>query len=104
MTLARDVQHASVIIPLKGHVPEAIILASKVVQTSDQPVATSANSVKGRVRCSSSVDGDIYSLVLAAGSHRLCGASIAGLVVGAMGVFVFAAALRHWIERPRMLD
>ena len=29
-------------------------------------------------------------------AHRLHGASIAGLVVGAMGVFVFTVALRHW--------
>jgi hypothetical protein len=31
----------------------------------------------------------------------LTGASIAGLVVGVMGVFVFAAALRHWLNRRR---
>jgi len=37
-------------------------------------------------------------------ASRFTGATIAGLVVGAMGVFVFAAALRHWLERRRMLD
>jgi hypothetical protein len=31
--------------------------------------------------------------------------SIAGLAVGAMGVFVFAAALRHWLgERRRFRE
>jgi len=29
------------------------------------------------------------------------GASIAGLVVGAMGVFVFSVALRHWLRERR---
>jgi hypothetical protein len=35
------------------------------------------------------------------GSSRFTGASVAGLVVGAMGVFVFGAALRHWLNRRR---
>ncbi len=30
-------------------------------------------------------------------ASRWTGASVAGLVVGAMGVFVFVAALRHWL-------
>ncbi len=34
---------------------------------------------------------------------RLHGATIAGLVVGAMGVFVFAVALRHWLGERRKL-
>ena len=34
---------------------------------------------------------------------RFTGASIAGLVVGAMGVFVFAVALRHWLKERRKL-
>lgn len=29
---------------------------------------------------------------------RLTGASVAALVIGAMGIFVFAVALRHWLE------
>ncbi|MHC4198762.1 MAG: hypothetical protein ACYSU0_02140 [Planctomycetota bacterium] len=33
------------------------------------------------------------------GASRWHPASIAGLVVGAMGVFVFAAALRYWLNR-----
>jgi hypothetical protein len=32
---------------------------------------------------------------------RWHGASIAGLVVGAMGVFVFTVALRHWLNQRR---
>lgn len=34
-------------------------------------------------------------------ASRLHGASIAGLVVGAMGVFVFTVALRHWLRERR---
>jgi len=29
------------------------------------------------------------------------GVSIAGLVVGAMGVFVFSVALRHWLKERK---
>ncbi|MHC4502893.1 MAG: hypothetical protein ACYTFI_06280 [Planctomycetota bacterium] len=36
-------------------------------------------------------------------ASRFTGASIAGLVVGAMGVFVFAVALRHWLSERRAL-
>ncbi|MHC4200191.1 MAG: hypothetical protein ACYSU0_09390 [Planctomycetota bacterium] len=32
---------------------------------------------------------------------RFTGASVAGLAVGAMGVFVFTAALRHWLDLRR---
>jgi hypothetical protein len=34
-------------------------------------------------------------------ASRLHGASVAGLVVGAMGVFVFSVALRHWLRERR---
>ncbi|MHC4199474.1 MAG: hypothetical protein ACYSU0_05740 [Planctomycetota bacterium] len=34
-------------------------------------------------------------------ASRFTGASIAGLVVGAMGVFVFTVALRHWLGERR---
>ncbi|MHC4200656.1 MAG: hypothetical protein ACYSU0_11745 [Planctomycetota bacterium] len=34
-------------------------------------------------------------------ASRFTGASIAGLVVGAMGVFVFTVALRHWLWERR---
>ena len=45
-----------------------------------------------------------FRVVLYADEGRFTGASIAGLVVGAMGVFVFGAALRHWLERRRSPD
>ncbi len=35
---------------------------------------------------------------------RFAGASIAGLVVGAWGTFVFAAAFLHWRRRPKCPD
>jgi hypothetical protein len=38
---------------------------------------------------------------LRAEASRFTGASIAGLVVGAMGVFVFTVALRHWLGERR---
>jgi hypothetical protein len=39
------------------------------------------------------------------GESRFTGASIAGLVVGAMGCFVFTVALRHWLgERRRFRE
>jgi hypothetical protein len=34
-------------------------------------------------------------------ARRLAGPSIAGLVVGAKGLFVFAVALRHWLSERR---
>ncbi len=38
-------------------------------------------------------------------ASRFTGASVAGLVVGAMGVFVFTVALRHWLgERRRFRE
>ncbi|MHC4200587.1 MAG: hypothetical protein ACYSU0_11395 [Planctomycetota bacterium] len=46
-----------------------------------------------------------YFVSLSAAASRLHGASIAGLVVGAMGVFVFSAAYRHWLgERRRFRE
>jgi len=36
-------------------------------------------------------------------ASRFTGASIAGLVVGAMGVFVFTVALRHWLRERRAI-
>ncbi len=37
------------------------------------------------------------------GSSRFTGASIAGLVVGAMGMFVFSVALRQWLRERRAI-
>ncbi|MHC4199984.1 MAG: hypothetical protein ACYSU0_08340, partial [Planctomycetota bacterium] len=42
-------------------------------------------------------------LVVDATASRFTGASVAGLVVGAMGVFVFTVALRHWLGERRKL-
>jgi hypothetical protein len=42
-----------------------------------------------------------YAPVLDTTASRWHGGSIAGLVVGAMGVFVFSAALRHWLGERR---
>jgi hypothetical protein len=44
-------------------------------------------------------------LALDTTASRFHGATIAGLVVGAMGVFVFTVALRHWLgERRRFRE
>ncbi|MHC4200931.1 MAG: hypothetical protein ACYSU0_13140 [Planctomycetota bacterium] len=43
----------------------------------------------------------IHGPVLDPMASRFHGASIAGLVVGAMGVFVFTVALRHWMGERR---
>jgi hypothetical protein len=38
-------------------------------------------------------------------ASRFTGASVAGLVIGAMGASVFAVALRHWLgERRRFRE
>ncbi|MHC4503898.1 MAG: hypothetical protein ACYTFI_11385 [Planctomycetota bacterium] len=59
---------------------------------------------RGRLYPAYAEDKDIY-LGLDMRRSRLHPASIAGLVVGAMGVFVFGAALRHWLgERRRFAD
>ena len=42
-------------------------------------------------------------LVVDATASRFTGASIVGLVVGAMGVFVFSVALRHWLRERRAI-
>ncbi len=60
----------------------------------------------GRVRAVSIVpDGSYYllytTMALDATVGRWHGASVAGLVVGAMGVLVFAVYLRHWLKERR---
>jgi len=47
---------------------------------------------------------EYWGFAFSTAASRFTGVSIAGLVVGAMGVFVFAVALRHWIERRRAFD
>ncbi len=73
-----------------------------VLQERDKALALhvigTETTVTGRV-----VALDDGLLALSITASRFTGASIAGLVVGAMGMFVFAAALRHWFERRRAL-
>jgi hypothetical protein len=66
--------------------------------------------IPGRLSMVSSIDLDDLeggSIIadctpyLQVGHGRLTGASVAGLVVGAMGVFVFTVALRHWLGERR---
>jgi len=58
------------------------------------------SSVRGRV-----VKADLWSggtlVEVDTRSPRISGSAIAGLVVGAMGVFVFTVALRHWLGERR---
>ena len=59
---------------------------------------------EGRAEVNSPAEfGRIVFAYMRRGASRLHGASIAGLVVGAMGVFVFAVALRHWLGERRAL-
>jgi len=44
---------------------------------------------------------DAIGIAIDTTASRFHGASIAGLVVGAMGVFVFTVALRHWLNQRR---
>ena len=63
--------------------------------------------VKGRVARwqYSSGRGPRLCLCVVGTASRFTGASVAGLVVGAMGVFVFTVALRHWLwERRRFRE
>ena len=58
----------------------------------------------GRVRVSF-FRGKLWSVKVDTTASRFHGASVGGLVVGAMGVFVFAVALRHWLgERRRFRE
>ncbi|MHC4506442.1 MAG: hypothetical protein ACYTFI_24365 [Planctomycetota bacterium] len=63
---------------------------------AEEPRRNATSVRHGRVRL-----GPIRDLFLDAGASRFTGASIAGLVVGAMGVFVFTVALRHWLNQWR---
>ena len=63
-----------------------------------------ANGFRGRVLVPLRVHRkDIYPepAVICWTASRFHGASIAGLVVGVMGVFVFTVALRHWLGERR---
>ena len=61
-------------------------------------------AVKGRVVVGKRHPDDPLAkafIAVDARRSRFHGASIAGLVVGAMGVFVFTVALRHWLRERR---
>jgi hypothetical protein len=57
--------------------------------------------IRGRLRHTSLLEVGLIPLWLQVGARRLTGASVAGLIVGAMGVFVFAVALSHWLGERR---
>ncbi|MHC4248108.1 MAG: hypothetical protein ACYS9X_03175 [Planctomycetota bacterium] len=68
--------------------------------SSSRPPEGSRAVFVGRV-VDFSIDGSVVEPILYAGASRFHGASIAGLVVGAMGIFIFALHLRRWLaERP----
>ncbi len=46
-------------------------------------------------------DGTLFIPVLDTTEGRWHAASISGLVVGAMGVFIFGLAVRHWLKKRR---
>ena len=68
-------------------------------------VASRAGTVvlAGRLTWASSVAAEAETLYIGIiqDANRAHGASVAGLVVGAMGVFVFGAAFRHWLGERR---
>jgi hypothetical protein len=55
----------------------------------------------GRVLPAKGHAGAGYPFIVDTTASRFHGASIAGLVVGAMGVFVFTIALQHWLKERR---
>jgi hypothetical protein len=64
------------------------------------PSDARVHSFKGRLSFHESNGGLAYHGYLHVGGGRLTGSSIAGLVVGAMGCFIFGLYLRGWlIER-----
>jgi hypothetical protein len=65
---------------------------------TDEPIAP--GTTKHRCRMSLTKHGNSE---VDAPAGRFTGASIAGLVVGAMGVFVFSVALRHWLRERRAI-
>ena len=86
---------------------EVLLLGTRkrpVLQDKDEALAVhvvgTETTVTGRVVALD--DGSSVALLaLSITASRFTGASIAGLVVGAMGVFVFTVALRHWLGERR---
>ncbi len=75
--------------------PYAYVLV-RGLATRDLPVEGADFSAAGRATQERQTN-----VVVDTTASRLTGASIAGLAVGAMGVFVFGAALRHWLNQRR---
>ena len=63
------------------------------------PVDQAPVTFKGRVDYIAGCESGppVFRFEVNASAGRMHGASTAGLVVGAMGVFVFTVALRHWL-------
>jgi hypothetical protein len=83
------------------YVYESSAIRSISVPVSPVPVSQeewrrTVVSASGRFR-----DLDRMGVRIDTAASRLTGASVTGLVVGAMGVFVFAVALRHWLGEHR---
>jgi len=72
------------------------VLSLLVARELSAPLAFSRGQFTGRLRLNNS--SYHLFLLLPAGRHP---ASITGLVVGVMGVFVFTVALRHWLRERR---
>ena len=75
----------------------------QVAPTSDLPPTGVLTTFRGRVvavRRPSDLP-DHIGMQIDTTASRVHGASVAGLVVGAMGVFVFTVALRHWLNQRR---
>ncbi len=68
----------------------------RIDRSGPSPETTSTHSV-----CSGRVTHYKDNLVLDTTASRFHPAGIAGLVVGAMGAFVFTVALRHWLGERR---
>jgi hypothetical protein len=71
------------------------------VYFADTPTARASEDVvlSGRVCVGENHDG--VAFIFDPSSSRWTPQTIAGLVVGAMGVFVFTVALRHWLRERR---
>ncbi|MHC4502659.1 MAG: hypothetical protein ACYTFI_05080 [Planctomycetota bacterium] len=76
--------------------PDDSSLSIYAVHVLDPPEIGKVTVFEGRV-----VPGISMWCDIDATASRFHGASIAGLVVGAMGVFVFTVALRHWLRERR---
>ena len=90
-----------------GNGPKPIRSIQVLLDDAAQPIGRPL-PVRGRVLYNFTYRHDVhpeYLRVIFDGpiidttASRFTGASIAGLVVGAMGVFVFAVALRHWLNQ-----